>query len=94
MSTTLQSAGVLIFLGASFFCDFFGVTAKAGKRLKQSHNGLQTTFEGFLEFFHRTPGRSPNAHLAAFSAAAALAGHAATAPGKPPDTHIHAPFSQ
>ncbi|WP_321926990.1 hypothetical protein [Paraburkholderia guartelaensis] len=51
MSTTLQSAVVLI-----FFCDLFGVTTEAGKRLKQSHNGLQTIFEEILEFFHRTLG--------------------------------------
>ncbi|MEX3979194.1 hypothetical protein AB4Y45_09435 [Paraburkholderia sp. EG287A] len=89
MSTTLQSAVVLI-----FFCDFFGVATQAGKRLKQSNNGLQTNFEEILEFFHRTPGRPLNARLAGFLAIKARAGHAATAPAKSPKTHIHTPFSQ
>ncbi|QGZ55124.1 hypothetical protein [Paraburkholderia acidiphila] len=77
-----------------FFCFFSGVEAKSGKRLKHSHNGLQTIFEEFLEFFHRTPGHRPNARLAGFPAAIPLAGHAASAPRKSPNTHIHAPFSQ
>jgi hypothetical protein len=55
---------------------------------------LQTIFEEILEFFLRTPGRPPDARLAGFSAAEALARHVAKVPAKSPKTHIHAPFSQ
>ncbi|WP_201698150.1 hypothetical protein [Paraburkholderia hiiakae] len=77
-----------------FFCDYFGFETESGKYLKHSRNGLQTTFEEFLEFFYRTPGHHPSARLAGFPATAALAGHVAIAPRKSPNTHIRAPFSQ
>jgi hypothetical protein len=77
-----------------FFCDFFDVTTDAGKRLKQSHNRLQTIFEGILEFFTGPRKGPPNARLAAFPAVAVLAAHAANTPRKARKTHIHTPFSQ